>query len=55
MKPTYGPSCMGSECSDEVRFDLWTLNQAQTRVAKLKSAYDSLSIGPRGLQCYTNL
>ena len=27
----------------------------QTRTAKLKSAYNSLIIGPRGLQCETNL
>ena len=25
------------------------------RIAKLKSAYNSLNIGPRGLQCETNL
>ena len=34
-----------------VRFDLGTLLQGQTRIAKLKSAYNSLIIGPRGLQC----
>ena len=35
-----------------------TLNplfQGQTRIPKLKSAYISLIIGPRGLQCETNL
>ena len=32
-----------------VRFDLGPLLQGQTRIAKLKSAYDSLIIGPRGL------
>ena len=29
--------------------------QGQTRIAKLKSAYKSLIIGLRGLQCETNL
>ena len=46
---------MGFESSDEVRFDLGPLLQGQTRIPKLKSAYDSLIIGPRGLQCETNL
>ena len=32
-----------------VGFDLGPLLQGQTRIAKLKSAYDSLIIGPRGL------
>ena len=32
-----------------VGFDLGPLLQGQTRIAKLKSAYNSLSIGPRGL------
>ena len=32
-----------------VRFDLGPLVQGQTRIAKLKSAYNSLIIGPRGL------
>ena len=36
---------MGGECSVMVGFDL----QGQTRTAKLKSAYNSLIIGPRGL------
>ena len=30
-------------------FDLGPLLQGQTRIAKLKSAYNSLIIGPRGL------
>ena len=30
-------------------FDLRPLVQGQTRIAKLKSAYNSLIIGPRGL------
>ena len=38
-----------------VRFDLGPLLQGQTRIAKLKSAYISLIIGPRSLQCETNL
>ena len=32
-----------------IRFDLGPLLQGQTRIAKLKSAYNSLIIGPRGL------
>ena len=32
-----------------VRFDLGPLVEDQTRIAKLKSAYNSLIIGPRGL------
>ena len=32
-----------------VGFDLRPLVQGQTRIAKLKSAYNSLIIGPRGL------
>ena len=46
---------MGCESSDVVRFDLGPLLQGQTRIAKLKSAYNSLIIGPGGLQCGTNL
>ena len=34
---------------------LGPLLQGQTRIAKLKSAYNSLIVGPRGLQCQTNL
>ena len=40
---------MGCESSDRVRFDLGSLLQGQMRIAKLKSAYNSLNIGPRGL------
>ena len=40
---------MGWESSDVVRFYLGPLLQGQTRIAKLKSAYNSLIIGPRGL------
>ena len=34
-----------------VRFDLGPLLQGQMRIAKLKSAYNSLIIGLRGLGC----
>ena len=40
---------MGLESFDVVRFDLVPLLQGQTRIAKLKSAYNSLIIGHRGL------
>ena len=40
---------MGGECSVMVGFDLGQLLQGQTRTAKLKSAYNLLIIGPRGL------
>ena len=40
---------MGWESSGVVGFDLGILLQGQTRIAKLKSAYNSLIIGPRGL------
>ena len=46
---------MGSESFDVVRFDLGPLLQGQMRIAKFKSAYNLLIIGPRGLQCETNL
>ena len=29
--------------------------QGQTKIANLKRAYNSLTIGPRGLKCETNL
>ena len=45
---------MGWESFDVVRFDLGHLFQGQTRIAKLRSAYNLLNIGPRGLQCETN-
>ena len=46
---------MGRESFYVVRFDLGPLLQGQTRIPKiLKSAYISLIIGPRGLQCETN-
>ena len=40
---------MCCESSDMVRFDLGPLLQGQMRIAKLKSAYNSLIIDPRGL------
>ena len=45
---------MGWECSGVVGFDLRRLLQSQTRIAKLKSAYNSIIIDSRGLQCETN-
>ena len=54
MKPTYRKSWDWNHLmwSD---FDLGPLFQDQTRIAKHKSAYKSLIIGPRGLQCESNL
>ena len=46
---------MGWESSGVVRFDLVPLVQGQMRIAKLKSAYNSPIIGPRGLGWYTNI
>ena len=46
---------MGWESVDVVRFDIEPLLQGQTRIPKLKSAYNSLIIGPRGLEWKTNL
>ena len=46
---------MGWESFGVVRFDLGPLFQGQTRIAKLKSAFNSLIIGPRGLGWQTNL
>ena len=40
---------MGWESSSVVGFDLGPLLQGQTSIAKLRSAYNSLIIGPRGL------
>ena len=41
---------MACESSDVVRIDLGPLLQGQTRIAKLKSAYNSFIIDPRGLR-----
>ena len=46
---------MGWESSGVVRFDLGPLLQEQTRIAKLKSAYNTLIIGPRDLGWQSNL
>ena len=46
---------MGLEPFDVVRFDFEPLLQGQMRITKLKSAYNSLIIYPRGLQCETKL
>ena len=40
---------MGWESCGVVRFDLRPLLQGQTRIAKLKSAYNLIIIGPTGL------
>ena len=40
---------MGWESFCVVGFDLGPLLQGQTRTAKVKTAYNSLIIGPRGL------
>ena len=41
---------MGWKSVGVFRFDLRPLLQGQTRIAKVKSAYNSLIIDPRGLQ-----
>ena len=46
---------MGCESSNVVRFDVGPFLQGQMRIGKLKSTHNSLIIGPRGLQCETNL
>ena len=46
---------MGWESFGVVRFDHGPLLQGQLRIAKLKSAYNSLIIGPRGSQYESNL
>ena len=46
---------MGWKSSGVDRFDLGPPLQGQTRIAKHKSAYNSLIVGPRGLQCETNV
>ena len=54
VKPTYRKSWAGNLVmwSD---LTLGPLLQGQTRIAKVKSAYNLLIIGPRGLQCETTL
>ena len=46
---------MGCESFDVVGLDLGCLLQGQMRITKLKSGYNLLIIGPRGLPCETNL
>ena len=46
---------MGWESSGVVGLDLGPLLQGQTRIAKGKSAYNLLIIGPRGLGWQTNV
>ena len=46
---------MGWESSGVVRFDLGLLVQGHASIAQLKSAYNSLIIGPRGLGWCTNM
>ena len=46
---------MGWKYSGVVRFDLRPLLQGQMRIAKLKSACNSLIFGPRGLGWQSNL
>ena len=46
---------MGWKSFGVVGFGLGPLLQGQMRIAKLKSAYNSLIIGPRGLGWETNL
>ena len=46
---------MGWESFDVVRCGIGPLLQGQARLAKLKSGYNLLIIGPRGLQCETNI
>ena len=46
---------MDWESSGVVRFDLWPVLQGQMRIAKVKSVYNLLIIGRRGLGWKTNL
>ena len=46
---------MGWKSSSVDRFDLGPPLQGQMRIVKLKSAYNSLIVGPRGLQCEAKL
>ena len=48
MKPTY------RNLSARNPFDLWALLEDQMRSVKLKGPYNSVLIGPRGLQCESN-
>ena len=46
---------MGWESFGVFVFDLGLLLQGQMRTVKLKSAYNSLNIAPKGFGCETNL
>ena len=46
---------MGWESFGVVRLDRGPVLQGQTRIAKLRSAYNLLIIGPRSLQYENNL
>ena len=48
-KPAHIEEIMCWESFGVVRFEFGPLLQGQMRIAKLKSAYNSLIIGPRGL------
>ena len=41
---------MGWESFGVVGFHLWPFLQGQTRIAKVKNAYNSLIIGPKSLE-----
>ena len=50
MKPTYRKSCAANLLMwSDLTLDPSSFKQGQTRIAELKSAYNSLIIGPRGL------
>ena len=51
VKPTYKKSW----ATNLLMWSDLTLLQGQIRIAKIKSAYNSLIIRPRDLQCETNL
>ena len=46
---------MGWESSGVVRFDIGHILKGQTRIVKLKSAYNFLIIGPTSLQYQVKL
>ena len=46
---------MAWESFSVVGFELGPLLQGQVSIVKLKSAYNSLIIGPRGLAWHTNI
>ena len=46
---------IGYESFHVIRFDLGTVLQGQSRIATLKSAYNSFIISPRGLAFETSI